>query len=44
MVLEKHKAEDVVRYRWTKLDGTPITDWYTDLTEALDYAVKSATR
>ena len=44
MVLEKNKQADVVRYRWTKLDGTPITDWYTDISAALEYAIKSATR
>ena len=44
MVLEKHKEADLVRYRWTELDGTPITDWYTDISEALQYAIESATR
>jgi hypothetical protein len=44
MVLEKRKEEDVVLYRWTELDGTPITDWYTDISDALEYAKKSATR
>jgi hypothetical protein len=44
MVLEKNKQADVVRYRWTELDGTPITDWYTDISAALEYAIKSATQ
>ena len=44
MVLEKRQEENVVRYRWAELNGTPITDWYTDISDALDYAIKSATR
>jgi hypothetical protein len=44
MVLEKREAQEQITYRWTELDGTPITDWYTDITDALDYAIKSATQ
>jgi hypothetical protein len=43
MVLEKHETADSVRYRWTELDGTPITDWYADISDALQYAIESAT-
>jgi len=44
MVLERSESADTVRYRWTELDGTPITDWYADISEALEYAIESATR
>ena len=44
MVLEKHTEADTIRYRWTELDGTPITEWYDDLSDALQYAIESATR
>jgi len=44
MVLERHEEADMVRYRWTQIDGTPITDWYTDISEALQYAIESATQ
>jgi hypothetical protein len=44
MVLEKYTEADVVCYRWTELDGTPITDWYADISDALQYAIESATR
>jgi len=39
MVLERHEETGVVRYRWTQLDGTPITDWYDEIRSALQYAV-----
>ena len=44
MVLERHESADTVRYRWTQLDGTPITDWYDNISAALKYAIESATR
>lgn len=44
MVLERQTSADTVRYRWTQLDGTPITAWFDELTQALDYAIESATR
>ena len=44
MVLEKRTEADTTCYRWTQLDGTPITDWYTDISAALQYAIESATQ
>lgn len=41
MVLERQEAEQV-RYRWTELNGTPITDWYDDIGSALEYAINRA--
>jgi len=41
MVLERQEATGV-RYRWTELDGTPITVWYDDIRPALEYAINRA--
>jgi len=39
MVLERHEEANCVRYRWTELDGTAITEWFDHIRSALEYAM-----
>lgn len=37
-------VEDRARYRWCDIKNRPITDWFGEFEDALQFAVESATR
>jgi hypothetical protein len=41
---DKWIVEAKPRYRWCDIKGRAITDWYAELNDALQFAVKSGTK